>query len=231
MIGDLRTVLVIMAHPDDPEFFCGGTLARWIDEGKEVRYLLATSGGRGTGDPADTTGQLMLLREAEQRAAAEVLGVREVIFLRQQDGELTADLQLRLQLVRHIRLYRPDVIVTSDPTRFFADDLRPSHPDHRVIGDAALSAAFPAAGNWRFFPELWQTEGLAPHTPRQVLIARPDQPNCEVDITATLERKIQAILRHESQLVDPGEQLARVRRRTAREDGRHVEQFRRIVLR
>lgn len=225
-------VLVIMAHPDDPDFFCGGTIARWADEGQTIGYLLATSGDKGSAaDPSLPRDELVARREAEQQAAAETLGVQEVVFLHHRDGELVSDLSLRRQLVRFIRLYRPDTIVTTDPLRYFAGDRRLNHPDHRAIGDAVLGAVFPAAGNPLCCPELWQVEGLAPHTPDQVLIAGPEQPNHEVDITDYMERKIAAVLQHKSQLADPEASLARVRQRSMREDGRYVEYFRRILLR
>ncbi len=231
MTEQLRRVLVIMAHPDDPEFCCGGTLARWIDEGKEVCYLLATSGDGGSVDAAVVPGQVSRVREAEQRAAADVLGVQEIIFLRHRDGELVADLWLRLQLVRCIRLCRPDIVVTTDPLRFYVGDRRLNHPDHRAVGEAALGAIFPVAGTERFYPELWGTEGLAPHSPQEIYIAEPDEPNCTVDVAAYIEQKVRAIREHKSQLSYPAAQLARARQRTATADGGHSERFRRIVLR
>jgi LmbE family N-acetylglucosaminyl deacetylase len=231
-VAELGRVLVIMAHPDDPDFFCGGTIARFADEGKEICYLLATSGDKGSAaDPSLPREGLVARREAEQLAAAETLGVQEVVFLHHRDGELVSDLSLRRQLVRFIRLYRPDIIVTTDPLRYFAGDRRLNHPDHRAIGDAALGAVFPAAGNPLCCPELEGVEGLAPHTPDQLLIAGPDQPNHTVDITDTIERKMAAILEHKSQLADPEASLARVRQRSLQEDGRYVEHFRRILLR
>lgn len=231
MTKDLERVLVIMAHPDDPEFFCGGTLARWAGEGKEIRYVLATSGDKGAVDPAIPAAQLIAQREREQRAAAELLGVREVIFMRHRDGELVSDLSLRRQLVRCIRLFRPDLLVTTDPLRYYPGGTRLNHPDHRAIGDAVLSAVFPAAGNPRFFPELEEVEKLAPHSPREVLLAVPARdPNYEIDITDWIDLKVAAIRQHASQLHDPEAQLARVRQRNARENGRYSELFRRIVL-
>ena len=231
MTAGAATVLVMMAHPDDPEFFCGGTLARWAREGREICYVLATSGEKGSDDGALTTAEMGARREAEQRAAADVVGVREIIFLRHRDGELVSDLALRRQLVRAIRLCRPEVVVTTDPQRYVVGDRRLNHPDHRAMGDAVLAAVFPAAVNVRFFPELWQVEGLAPHGPREVYIANPEQPNHEVDFTDLIEVKIEAIRQHKSQLADPAAQLDRVRQRAARDGGRYVESFRRIVLR
>jgi LmbE family N-acetylglucosaminyl deacetylase len=225
------SILVMMAHPDDPEFFCGGTLARWVREGKEVCYVLATSGDKGSDDGSVSIGELVARREAEQRAAADVLGVGEVIFLRYRDGELVSDLGLRRQLVRAIRVFRPEVVVTTDPQLYVIGDRRVNHPDHRAMGDAVLAAVFPAASNPRFFPELWEVERLAPHAPREVYIANADQPNHEIDITDVMDQKVDAIRQHRSQLTDPVGQLERVRQRAAREGGHYVESFRRIVLR
>lgn len=231
MIEGAATVLVMMAHPDDPEFFCGGTLARWAREGKEICVILATSGDKGSNDGSLATAELVAKREAEQRAAAAVLGITRVVFLRHRDGELLPDLELRRQLVRVIRLCRPEVVVTTDPQRYIVGDRRVNHPDHRTMGDAVLAAVFPAASNPRFFPELWQVEGLAPHAPCEIYLANAERPNHDVDITDLMDLKLEAIQQHNSQLTDPAGQLERVRRRAARNGGRYVESFRRIVLR
>jgi LmbE family N-acetylglucosaminyl deacetylase len=225
-----QRVLVCMAHPDDPEFFCGGTLALWAAEGRDICYVLATSGDKGSQDATLPSAELTALREAEQRAAADVIGAGEIVFLRRPDGELVADLGLRRDLVRVIRLFRPDIVVSTDPLYYYGDQ-RVNHPDHRAMGDATLSALFPAAGNSRFFPELWTVEGLAPHSPSQVWIAVPMEPNVEVDISSSIGRKLEAIARHKSQLPEPEFVLERVRQRAAQPDGRYLERFRRIILR
>ncbi len=224
-------VLVIMAHPDDPEFFSGGTLARWASEGKEICYLLATSGDKGSNNSLLRFEQMAAQREAEQHAAAKVIGVQEVIFLRHRDGELVSDMALRRELTRAIRLCRPDIVVTTDPNKFTVGDRRINHPDHRIMGEAVLGAVFPAAGNPRFFPELEQVEGLEPHTPGEVYIASPLQPNYQIDITDFIDQKIEAIRQHRSQLTDPDGQLGRVRQRALKDDGRFVEYFIRIAYR
>ncbi len=231
MTESLRQVLVMMAHPDDPDFFCGGTLARWVQEGLEVRYLLATSGDKGGNDNSLSVEQLIARREAEQMAAASVIGAREVVFMRHRDGALAPDLALRRQLARAIRLFRPDIIVTNDPQRQAMGDRRINHSDHRAIGEAVLAAVFPAAGNGRYFPELQQVEGLAPHTPAEVWLTGTEQPNHGVDITDFIEQKIAAIRQHRSQLTDPEAQMSRVRGRALQDDGRYAEQYKRIILR
>lgn len=230
MSAGLRRVLVMMAHPDDPDFFCGGTLALWASQGSEIRYVLATSGDKGSNSAEVESDALMVLREEEQRAAARVVGAREPIFLRHRDGELADGPILQRELVRAIRMFSPDVVVTTDPLRFYAGSRRVNHADHRVIGSAVLAAVFPAAGNPRFFPELLDIEGLAPHNPRELLLARAHEPDTEVDISAMIDVKIEAIRQHKSQLTDSESQLARARDRDRREDGRFVETFKRIVF-
>ncbi|MEL7674938.1 MAG: PIG-L family deacetylase, partial [Chloroflexota bacterium] len=162
----LNRVMGIFAHPDDPEFFCGGTFAKWAAEGREVIFVLATSGDKGSGDFSLTSEALVQMREAEERAAAAQLGVQDVIFLRYPDGELQPTLDLRRQLTRLIRLKRPDIVVTNDPTARWYGTTYLNHPDHRAIGDAALDAVFPAARDHLNFPELYRDEGLQPHKVR-----------------------------------------------------------------
>lgn len=226
-------VMVILAHPDDPEFFCGGTVARWGREGREIIYVLATRGERGADDPAMSPERLARIREEEQRAAARILGVREIIFLDYPDGSLTPTLQLRRDLTRQIRRWKPDVVITCDPTiRYRSGYL--NHPDHRAIGDAALDAVYPDARNPLQFPEL-RAEGLEPHRVREVYIAGAQEPDTEVDITDTLALKLEALRQHRSQIADPDGLEARLREWYRKEapDGtvRYVERFRRVVLR
>ncbi len=228
-------VLVVLAHPDDPEFFCGGTLALWADQGREIEYCLLTRGDKGADDADTDPVALAHLREAEQRAAAAVLGVRQVRFLDLADGYLTPDLALRKQVVRVLRQVRPDIVVTCDPTNFFPSDRYINHPDHRAAGQATLDAVFPAAGSALFFPELIRDEGLAPHKVRQVYVAMPQTPNTLVDVTAFIDRKIAALREHRSQIPDPAGLEARIRDRLLDPAGppdtpRYVERFRLIDL-
>lgn len=228
-----QRVLVILAHPDDPEFFCGGTVARWVREGREVIYVLATHGERGSDDPAMSPERLARIREEEQWAAARVLGVREVVFLDYPDGSLTPTLELRRDLTRQIRRWKPDIVITCDPTvRYRSGYL--NHPDHRAIGDAALDAVFPDARNPLQFPELL-AEGLEPHRVREVYIAGAAEPDTEVDITDTLALKLEALRQHRSQIANPDSLEARLREWYRKEEPdrtvRYVERFRRVVLR
>jgi LmbE family N-acetylglucosaminyl deacetylase len=198
----LQRVMGIFAHPDDPEFFCGGTFAKWAAEGRLIVFALATSGDKGSRDLEITSEQLAALREAEERAAAARLGVEDVIFLRYPDGELQPTLDLRRQLTRLIRLKKPDIVVTNDPTARWYGSHYINHPDHRAIGDAVLDAVFPAARNHLYFPELFRVEGLAPHTVRQVYLCGAQEPNAKIDVTSYVEAKIEALREHKSQIPD-----------------------------
>lgn len=222
-------VLVVMAHPDDPEFSCGGTIARWVREGKYVGYVLITSGDKGSEDPNMTRERLMEIREAEQRAAAQVLGVHEVHFLRYPDGELFPTQELRRDIVYHIRRFKPDIVICQDPTTYYVGDFYINHPDHRAAGEATLAAVFPLARDWLNFPE-HREMGLEPHKVQDVYITISNQPTTWVDITDVIELKWQAILQHKSQVKDPEGLLERwkARLQTLDEEGnvRYREGFR-----
>jgi len=189
-----RRALVIVAHPDDAEFLCGAAVARWCSEGWEVSYLLTTSGDMGSHDGDMSRQRLGIIREKEQRQAANVLGVRECVFLRYPDGFVEDTVEMRGQIVREIRRLRPDTVVTWDP-------FRPSftHRDHRITGQSALDAVFPLSRNHLAFPEQL-AEGLQPHRVKEVLLAGAAEPDFYVDVTDFLERKIQALRKHKSQL-------------------------------
>jgi LmbE family N-acetylglucosaminyl deacetylase len=210
----LQRVMGIFAHPDDPEFFCGGTFAKWAAEGRDIIFVLATSGDKGTGDTSLSSEQLIAVREAEERAAATRLGVQDVIFLRYPDGELQPTLALRRQLARLIRLKKPDIVVTNDPTARWYGAHYINHPDHRAIGDAALDAVFPAARDHLAFPELFREEGLEPHKVRQVYLCGTHEPDAKVDVTDYLEVKIAALREHQSQIADMEAMARRQRENT-----------------
>lgn len=223
-----RRALVVMAHPDDIEFSCGGTVARWCDEGWEVTFLLATSGDKGSKDPEMTPERLAAIREEEQRAAAAVLGVRHVEFLRCPDGYVEDTVQMRERVVRAIRRFRPDVVVTWDGFRRSFN-----HRDHRTIGVVTVDAVFPLSRSGLYFPE-HLAEGLEPHRTNEVLLAGSDQPDYLVDVSRYVERKIEAALRHESQVLrdrSRDEWLAAARGRAGfvpRGGAPAVEAFRRL---
>ncbi|MCS6963414.1 PIG-L deacetylase family protein [Thermoflexus sp.] len=225
-------ILVVMAHPDDPEFAAGGTIARWIQEGHEVIYCLATRGEKGSNDPMMTPEQLATIREKEQRQAAATLGVREVIFLNYADGALEPNLALRRDIVRLIRRYRPEIVVTMDPQTLIRGNRYINHNDHRAIGLATLDAIFPAAGNRMYFPELLQ-EGLEPHQVREIYLSTTEYANHWVDITDVFALKMAALRCHASQIRDYSALEQRLRERLRHQiDGREIlaESFRRIIL-
>jgi LmbE family N-acetylglucosaminyl deacetylase len=203
-----QRVLLVVAHPDDPEYLCGGTLAKWAREGKEICYLLLTSGEKGSDHPAMTPEMVSALRQAEQRSAAQVIGAKEVVFLGYRDGELANTPDVRRDIVREIRRFRPQVIVTTDPTPYILGNAHLNHMDHRTTGAATLEAAWPAAGSPKYFPELLQ-EGLEPCSPREVWLCLTNEPNVAVDVTGTINVKIAALLEHKSQIKESPEELAK----------------------
>ncbi|MDE3088812.1 MAG: PIG-L family deacetylase [Chloroflexota bacterium] len=217
MSNEPPRVLLVLAHPDDPEFFCGATLAKWAREGKVIRYLLLTCGDKGSDDPAMTPETLCVDRQAEQRAAAQVIGAQEVVFLSYRDGELANTLDVRREIVREIRRFKPEVVVTCDPTTYFRANAYINHSDHRIAGAAALDAVFPAAGNRMYFPELLK-EGLEPHAPKQVWISQTNEPNTWVEVNDTIAIKIAALREHKSQIKEPEGLEKRIRDRMRRAD-------------
>ncbi len=226
-----ESAMVIVAPPDDAEFMTAGTVARWTRAGARVVYVVVTKGDKGSDDPEMTPEKLARIREEEQRAAAAILGVEEVVFLGYPDAYLQYTLELRRDLVRLIRRYRPEVVVTFDPTTRFFRDSYTNHPDHRVTGDAAVDAVYPAARDRLTFAELL-AEGLEPHKVRELWLGTTHEPNFWVDIGSVLEVKRQALLAHPSQL-DEG--VAAFVTLLARESARgqpfeYAEAFRRIVM-
>jgi len=222
--------LVIVAHCDDADYYCGGTIAGWADEGRRVILAVLTDGAKGTTDEALSPAILVAQRREEQLRAAAVLGIAAVEFLDYTEGALDNSPDLRRDIVRLIRRHRPELVVTLDPR---ADAVPPggiNHPDHRNTGRATLDAIYPAAHLPTFFPEL-RAEGLQPHHAAEVLLAATDTPSELVDIAATLERKIAALRQHSSQFGD-GDGVAAEARFIAEWTGKGVglaEGFRRLV--
>jgi LmbE family N-acetylglucosaminyl deacetylase len=196
-------ILGIFAHPDDSEFSCGGSAAIWSDAGAQITYVIVTNGAAGSNDPNQDIDELIKTREAEQRAACAVLGVQEVIFMGYADGTLQPTLELRRDLTRIIRQLKPDRVICSDPSMMFGGDEYINHPDHRAAAEAALYAVFPSAVTRPIFPELL-AEGYEPHQVKEVYIAHGSGATTYVDITGALDRKIEALRCHKSQL-DPGD--------------------------
>ncbi len=198
----MAVYLVVVAHPDDPDFGVAGSAARLAKDGHEVHYLLLTSGDAGSEDPTIPPLELMRLREAEQEAAGRILGLSGVHFLRYPDGELEPTLALRKDIVRVMRRLRADVVMAPDPRSLMDDDgSYLNHPDHRAAGQAALDAAFPAAGNPSAFRDLL-ADGLKAHKVKEVWLffSTGKQLNHFVDITETIDQKIEALAAHASQI-------------------------------
>ena len=230
------TVLVVLAHPDDPEFFCGGTVARWSSEGRKVIYCLLTRGDKGSDDDRTPPDELARIREGEQRKAAARLGVQEVRFLDEQDGYVMPTLDLRREIVRVIRQVRPEIVITCDPTNFFPSNRYINHADHRAAGQVTLDAVYPAARSKLYFPELSKQEDLAPHKVREVYVAGAQHPNTIVDITPYFEQKLHALSAHQSQISDLEALEIRLRKNltdpnSPPDSPRYIEAFRRIELR
>ncbi len=205
-----RRVLVVTAHPDDVDFGAAGTVATWTDAGVEVVYCIVTDGDAGGFDPSVDRRDIGAIRRAEQTAAAKEVGVEELHFLGYPDGRVEASLALRRDLSRVIRQVRPDAVVCQSPERNWAS-VYSSHPDHRAVGQATIDAVYPDARNPYTFTELIEHEGLEAHTVGQVWVMGGPSPNHWVDTTAQFDRKIAALLRHESQHVDPTGVRQRIR--------------------
>lgn len=193
------SALVVVAHPDDIEFSCAGTVARWTQEGARVTYALLTNGAAGSSDPEMTRERLASLREAEQRAAAKVVGVERVEFLGYEDGLLEPTLEAREKIVRLIRQVRPEVVVTTDPTTRYFGEQYINHPDHRAAGEATLAAVIPGSDTRLAYPELLD-EGLEPVKLAAVWLMMNDDPNLIVDVSDFMDRKIESLRCHVSQI-------------------------------
>jgi LmbE family N-acetylglucosaminyl deacetylase len=190
--------LVVAAHPDDPEFGFGATVAKLARDGVEVSYVICTDGSQGGEDPDLPDEELTAVRYEEQRAAADLLGVRDVVFLGFRDGSLYPDLEVRRCITREIRRHRPDVVMTHYPVRATGVRIGASHPDHIAVGEATMAAVYPDSRNPRAFPELLR-EGFQPHTVKEVWLPGFEDPDHFVDATGLVELKLQAIMRHKSQ--------------------------------
>lgn len=194
-----RCVMVVVAHPDDAEFMAAGTVAKWAREGKEIVYVLCTSGDKGTSDTSISPAELAESRRKEQQAAGDQLGIREVVFLGYEDGVLQNTLELRKDVVRQIRRFKPDVVICQDPTTRWSTQGYLNHADHRAAGDATLDAIYPSARDPHVFPELL-AEGLQPHKVREVYVGGTNHADVWIDIGDTIETKIAALQAHESQV-------------------------------
>jgi LmbE family N-acetylglucosaminyl deacetylase len=191
--------LVVVAHPDDAEFGAAGTIARWTDMGTSVRYVVLTDGASGSADPTMTRRRLIGMRQEEQRAACAELGVTDAVFLGYDDGFLEATLEARRQVAAEIRRFRPEVVLTLDPSIRWTSWGFINHPDHRACGDLVLHSINPAASTRLWDPTLIE-EGLEPWDVAELWLMSFGEGPHMVDITSTLDRKVAALRRHASQL-------------------------------
>ncbi len=228
-----ESALFIFAHPDDIEFGVAGTAAKWARQGSEVVYVVITDGNVGSHEDGMTPEKLASIRRAEQQAAADMAGAKACIFLGYHDGFLQPTLELRKDLVRLIRKYKPEAVVCGDPTNYFPAEDYINHPDHRAAGQAALDAVFPAAEMTMLYPDL-AAEGLAGHKVSYVFVSFSQQPDYYVDISDTIDLKIDALRKHVSQIGewDPADRIKDWNASAGKKVGfKYAEAFRRFRLR
>jgi LmbE family N-acetylglucosaminyl deacetylase len=199
---EFERALVVFAHPDDAEFLCGGTVASWAKDGTEIHYVCATDGSAGWNGPDLSRQEVARLREAEMREAADVLGVRSVTFLGFVDGTLEPNLELRRAVTREVRRVRPDIMLTFEPS-LWSGRRYVNHPDHRAIGEAVLAVVACDAPTRPQFPELLE-EGLEPHKVTRLWLPTFDGADTYIDISDTIDIKIEALHRHKSQMDNMG---------------------------
>lgn len=228
----LQRAMVVFAHPDDAEFGSAGTTAKLSRAGKDVVYVVVTDGSKGSSDPDMTPERLIATRQKEQRAAAEVLGVKEVEFLGFPDGMLEPTMEVRKAISACIRKHKPDVVIAQSPVRDLSLGVFVQHPDHLAAGEATFAAVYPCARDRMTFPELL-AQGLEPHAVHELWVAGTSHPDHFIDITDTLESKIQALLAHSSQV---GERVREMIPQRAKSIGEaqgmeYAEAFHRIEIR
>lgn len=228
-----EVVAIFGAHPDDLDWSSGGTAAAWARAGKEVYYVLTTSGESGEDHQRGLilpAAEIAEIREAEQRRAAAILGVKEVLFLHQPDGRVEANLAFRDRIVNLLRRLKPHIVISLDPGHWAFDNFFMYHPDHRATSLAVYDAIYPAAGTATYMPQ--PDEGLPPHKVREVYFSGSVRPDTYIDITDTIELKVQALTSHRSQIKDPS-RLGRIIRESAAKNGaksgyHYAEAFRRL---
>ena len=230
MTEKIERVMVVTAHPDDSEFGAGGTIAKLVKEGCEVTYVIVTNGNKGSGDRAMTSERLALIREAEQRNAARTLGVARVEFLGYPDCEVEDTRELRCDVTRQIRRWRPDLVIAMNPHRSY--NLGGSHRDHRITAGVALDCVYPLARDHLAFPELMPD--YEPHKVLEIHLMQWENPHLVVDISDVMDLKLKALACHASQFADFPAVEKRVRERSA-ELGKpkgyaYAETFDRVVL-
>ena len=216
-----ESVLAVFAHPDDIEFSCAGTIARWVKEGARAAYVLITSGDVGIAKPGMTKAEAARIREAETLAAAKVVGVEDVTFFRVGDGMVENTMELRKRVVREIRRFKPEVVMCGDPTLMFTAGGGINHPDHRAAATVAVDAVFPSAGQPNLFEEL-EEEGLSAHKVRKVFVNSWGEGTTHINIEETIDLKIESLMKHVSQVGEAKDLDKRMKERAANR-GKHVE--------
>lgn len=232
-----KVVLAIGAHPDDVEFGCGATMAKLASEGHILYFVIATQGNRGSRARTFAPQELIDSRKKEQLQAAKILGAKEVLFLDHEDGNLSADIDLKEEIVRLIRKLRPEIVFTHDPAWFYRFDegfSSVNHNDHRETGKAVSDAVYPLSRDLLSFPH-HVDEGLTPHTVREVYLYGPDKPNHFEDVTEFVDLKLQSIFAHKSQIDKPDEVGKRVQDRLEKfgrqSKTKYAEAFVKLTLR
>ncbi len=222
-----KRAMVIVAHPDDAEFGCSGTLAKMARNGMQIAYVLCTSGDKGSGDPTMTSERLAKIREQEQRNAARVVGTEDVTFLRFGDGELETSREVIGKIVHEIRRFKPDIVICQDPYM----RRRHNHRDHRHAGQATFDAVYPYARDHMHFPDQIKKEGLQTHKVAEVYSIMSEEPDVVIDISDVIDVKVEALKQHASQIGDPKGLEERIKNRPnelAQQHGlKHAEGFRR----
>jgi len=234
-----KVVLAVGAHPDDMDFTASGTIARWIEEGATAYYIIGTDGSRGSSDPEMTHEHLAAIRKKEQLEAAKILGVKDVFFLDFIDTQLVSDLILKERIVWYIRKLKPNIVVTMDPTFYYAVDAYDSessfinHTDHRAIALSTMDAVFPLSRDRLTFPE-HEKEGLSPHKVQELYFTQFHQKQYVIDVTSTFEKKLRAIAAHKSQFDDFPAIKERMMKRAIQfakeEEFEFAESFTRLIM-
>ena len=233
--SEFSRAMVVVAHADDAEYGCSGTVSKWCRQGWEVVYVICTDGSKGSGDREITQEELSSIRRREQQEAGDVLGLKEAVFLDYEDSLLQPTLELRRDIAREIRRHQPDILVCQYPLRNLDGGWGVGHPDHIAAGEAALSAVFPTARDHMTFPEMLE-EGLEPHKVAEVWVMMHPDPDLWNDVTEHIDYSAEALSRHASQVdgrskEELGKSMRDWRRRTAVGRGmQYAESFKRIVF-
>jgi LmbE family N-acetylglucosaminyl deacetylase len=222
------SALILFAHPDDADFACGGTVAKWTDGGCEVHYVVITDGSAGSNEPGATREAMAELRQTEQREAARILGVDSVTFLGEVDGHLEVTLETRRKVCRAVRRFRPEVLVAPDASRLWFGEGYVNHWDHKQAGILGLTVVMPDAPSRPMFPDLLE-EGYEPYEVPNLWLMSPAEPDTFVDVTGTFDRKLEALAAHASQGTETSVPWVRERAETfaaqAGDGARYAEAF------